>query len=112
LVFVVLGRLANRLLHYFKECWSECQPITPQLDDDLDDFNYHHRDNPLKRRIHESTSTTITRDKNNNTRPRKNYRQLAGLSDDEDNDEAEYIPVPSSKRVGYNQVLNYSKLII
>ena len=67
--------------------------MTPQCDDDIDEFN------PLKRRLHESTSTTITRDKNNNTRPRKNYRQLAGLSDDEDDDEAEYVPVPSSKRV-------------
>ncbi len=81
-----MGRLANRLLHYFKECWSECQPNTPQFDDDLDDFN--HRDNPLRK------SSIITRDKNNN---RKNYRQLAGLSDDED--EPEYIPLPSSKRV-------------
>jgi hypothetical protein len=98
--YLVLGRLANRLLRYFKECWTECQPATPQCDDDIDDFN-HHRDNPLKRRLHESTSTTITRDKNNNTRPRKNYRQLAGLSDDEDDDEAEYIPMPSSKRVCY-----------
>jgi len=97
-LLLVLGRLANRLLRYFKECWSECQPITPQLDDDIDDFNYH-RDNPLKRRLHESTSTTITRDKNNNTKPRKNYRQLAGLSDEDEDDEAEYIPVPSSKRV-------------
>ncbi len=81
-----MGRIANRLLHYFKECWSECQPITPQLDDDFDDLN--HRDNPLRK------STIITRDKNNN---RKNYRQLAGLSDDED--EPEYTPIPSSKRV-------------
>jgi hypothetical protein len=97
----ILGRLANRLLRYFKECWSECQPATPQCDDDIDDFN-HHRDNPLKRRLHESTSTTITRDKNNNTRPRKNYRQLAGLSDDEDDDEAEYIPMPSSKRARHS----------
>jgi hypothetical protein len=96
--YLVLGRLANRLLRYFKECWTECQPATPQFDDDIDDFN-HHRDNPLKRRLNESTSTTITRDKNNNTRPKKNYRQLAGLSDDEDDDEAEYVPVPSSKRV-------------
>jgi hypothetical protein len=87
--FLVLGRLANRLLHYFKECWSECQPITPQLDDDFDDIN--HGDNPLRK------STIITRDKNNNTKTRKNYRQLAGLSDDED--EPEYIPIPSSKRV-------------
>jgi len=100
---LVMGRLANRLLRYFKDCWSECQPMTPQLDDDeFDDYNYHHhRDNPLKRRLNDSTSgTTITRDKNNNTRPRKNYRQLAGLSDDDDNDdEAEYVPAPSSKRV-------------
>jgi len=87
-----LGRLANRLLYYFKDCWSECQPITPQLDDeDLDDLN--HRDNPLRK------STIITRDKNNNTKTRKNYRQLAGLSDDED--EPEYMPLPSSKRVYY-----------
>ncbi len=98
--YLVLGRLANRLLRYFKECWSECQPATPQFDDDIDDLN-HQRDNPLKRRLHESTSTTITRDKNNNTRPRKNYRQLAGLSDDEDDDEAEYIPISTSKRVCY-----------
>ena len=28
----------------------------------------------MKKRLHESTSTTITRDKNNNTRPRKNYQ--------------------------------------
>jgi hypothetical protein len=83
---IVLGRIANRLLHYFKECWSECQPNTPQFDDDLDDFN--HRDNPLRK------SSIITRDKNNN---RKNYRQLAGLSDDED--EPEYTPLPNSKRV-------------
>jgi hypothetical protein len=93
---LVLGRLANRVLRYIKECWSECQPITPHFDDDID-----HRDNPLKKRLHESTSTTITRDKNNNTRPRKNYRQLAGLSDDDDDEEAEYIPIPSSKRVSY-----------
>ncbi len=86
---IVLGRIANRLLHYFKECWSECQPITPQLDDDFDDYN--HRDNPLRK------STIITRDKNNNTKTRKNYRQLAGLSDDED--ETEYTPMSSSKRV-------------
>jgi hypothetical protein len=86
--FVVLGRLANRLLHYFKECWSECQPITPQIDDDLD-----HIDNPLRK------STIITRDKNNNTKTRKNYRQLAGLSDDED--ESEYVPIQNSKRVLY-----------
>lgn len=69
--------------------------MTPQLDDDIDDFN------SLKRRLHESTSTTVTRDKNNNTKPRKNYRQLAGLSDDDDDEEAEYVPVPSSKRVCY-----------
>ncbi|CAF0743398.1 unnamed protein product [Adineta ricciae] len=92
----ILGRLANRLLRYFKDCWSEYQPVTPQCDDDIDEFN------PLKRRLHESTSTTITRDKNNNTRPRKNYRQLAGLSDDEDDDEAEYVPVPSSKRARHS----------
>ena len=100
---LVLGRLANRLLRYFKECWSECQPITPQLDDDIDDVIYN-RDNPLKRHLHESTSaTTTTRDKNNNTRPKRNYRQLAGLSDDDDDDdgETEYIPVASSKRVSY-----------
>ncbi|CAF3552866.1 unnamed protein product [Rotaria sordida] len=98
----ILGRLANRFHRYFKECWTECQPITPQLDDDIDDIN-HHRDNPLKRRLHESTSTPITRDKNNNTRPRKNYRQLAGLSDDDnDDDEAEYIPIPSSKRARHS----------
>jgi hypothetical protein len=88
----VLGRLANRLLQYFKECWSECQPITPQLDDDMDDF--YHRDNPMRK------STMITRDKNNNTKARKNYRQLAGLSDDDDFDtEPDYTPMPSSKRV-------------
>ncbi|CAF2892560.1 unnamed protein product [Rotaria sp. Silwood2] len=97
----ILGRLANRLLHYFKECWTECQPITPQFDDDIDDIN-HHRDNSLKRRLHESTSTPITRDKNNNTRPRKNYRQLAGLSDEDGEDEAEYIPIPSSKRARHS----------
>jgi hypothetical protein len=95
-----LGRLANRLLHYFKECWSECQSITPQIDDDLD-----HLDNPLRK------STIITRDKNNNTKTRKNYRQLAGLSDDED--ESEYIPIQNPKRVLYiyskkfNNRLNY-----
>ena len=50
-----MGRLATRLLHYFKECWSECQPITPQFDDDIDDLN--HRENPIKK------STIITRDK-------------------------------------------------
>ncbi|CAF0760190.1 unnamed protein product [Adineta steineri] len=92
----IMGRLANRLLRYFKECWSECQPMTPHFDDDIDDFN------PLKRRLHESTSTTITRDKNNNTRPRKNYRQLAGLSDDDNDDEAEYVPIPSSKRARHS----------
>jgi hypothetical protein len=102
LLNLVLGRLANRVLRYFKECWTECQPITPHFDDDIDDLN-HHRDNPLRKRLHESTSTTITRDKNNNTRPRKNYRQLAGLSDDDDDDEAEYIPIPSSKRVIYTK---------
>lgn len=67
--------------------------MTPQLDDDIDEIN------PLKRRLHESTSTPVTRDKNNNTRPRKNYRQLAGLSDDDNDHEAEYVPIPSSKRV-------------
>jgi hypothetical protein len=97
---LVMGRLANRLLRYFKDCWSECQPMTPHFDDDIDDFNT--RDNPLKRRLHESTSTTITRDRNNNTRPRKNYRQLAGLSDEDDDEEAEYVPIPSSKRVSYS----------
>ncbi|CAF0774083.1 unnamed protein product [Rotaria sordida] len=91
----ILGRLANRLLHYFKECWSECQPVTPQLDDDIDALN--HRENPLKK------STIITRDKNNNTRTRKNYRQLAGLSDDDDDDnEPEYTPIPSSKRARHS----------
>ena len=90
---LVLGRLASRLLHYFKECWSECQPITPQIDDDINDFNL--RNNPLKK------STIITRDKNNNTKTRKNYRQLAGLSDEDDDNEPEYVPIPSSKRVGY-----------
>ena len=99
---LVLGRLGNRLLRYFKDCWSECQPNTPHFDDDdLDDSLS--RDNPLKRRLHESTSTTITRDKNNNTRPRKNYRQLAGLSDDEDDaNEAEYVPLPSVKRARHS----------
>jgi len=94
----VLGRIGNRLLRYFKDCWTECQPITPQLYDDFDEFPT--RENPLKRRVNDSSSTTIvTRDKNNNTRPKKNYRQLAGLSDDEDFDqEPEYVPVPSSKR--------------
>ena len=86
---LVLGRLANRLLHYFKECWSECQPNTPQFDDDLGDS--HHRDNPMRK------SSINTRDRNNN---RKNYRQLAGLSDD-DEDESEYVPIPSSKRVTF-----------
>ncbi|CAF4421432.1 unnamed protein product, partial [Adineta steineri] len=28
----IMGRLANRLLRYFKECWSECQPMTPHFD--------------------------------------------------------------------------------
>ena len=98
-LFLVLGRIGNRLLRYFKDCWTECQPITPQLYDDFDEFPT--RENPLKRRVNDSSSTTIvTRDKNNNTRPKKNYRQLAGLSDDEDFDqEPEYVPVPSSKRV-------------
>lgn len=100
-----MGRLANRLLRYFKECWSEYQPITPQFDDDIDDTSQY-RDNPLKRRLNDSTSTTITRDKNNNTRPRKNYRQLAGLSDEDEDDEAEYVPMPSSKRVSYLLVLS------
>ncbi|CAF0948752.1 unnamed protein product [Adineta steineri] len=95
LFFLVLGRLANRLLHYFKECWSECQPITPQFDDDIDDLN--HRVNPIKK------STIITRDKNNNTKTRKNYRQLAGLIDDDDYDnEPEYTPMPSSKRARHS----------
>ncbi|CAM4743737.1 unnamed protein product [Rotaria magnacalcarata] len=93
----ILGRIANRLLRYFKESWSECQPMTPQFYDDIDEIN-HQRDNPIKRRLNESTSTTITRDKNNNTRPRKNYRQLAGLSDDDDDLESEYVPISSSKR--------------
>lgn len=97
---LVMGRLANRLLRYFKDCWSECQPVTPQLDDDFDEIN------PLKRRLHEPTSTTITRDKNNNTRPRKNYRQLAGLSDDDDDNEAEYVPIPTSKRVCSSSITN------
>lgn len=99
---LVLGRLGNRLLRYFKDCWSECQPNTPHFDDDDPDESIC-RDNPLKRRLHESTSTTITRDKNNNTRPRKNYRQLAGLSDDDDDDnEAEYVPLPSVKRARHS----------
>ena len=73
--------------------------MTPQLDDDFDDVA--NRENPLKRRLQESSSTIVTRDKNNNTKPRKNYRQLAGLSDDEDEDqEADYVPMPSVKRVG------------
>ena len=95
----MLGRIGNRLLRYFKDCWTECQPITPQLDDDLDEFPT--RENPLKRRLHDSASTSVvTRDKNNNTRPKKNYRQLAGLSDDDDYEqEPEYIPIPSTKRV-------------
>ena len=94
-----MGRLANRLLHYFKECWSECQPITPQLDDYPDDFNQ--RENPIKK------STIITRDKNNNTKARKNYRQLAGLSDEDDyDDEPDYRPLPSSKRVIFTSRLN------
>ncbi|CAF0852742.1 unnamed protein product [Rotaria sp. Silwood1] len=90
----ILGRIANRLLHYFKECWSECQPATPLFDDDIDDLN--HKVNPLKK------STIVTRDKNNNTRTRKNYRQLAGLSDDDDDNEPEYIPIPSSKRARHS----------
>ncbi|CAF2415814.1 unnamed protein product [Rotaria sp. Silwood2] len=91
----ILGRLANRLLYYFKECWSECQPVTPQFDDDIDVLN--HRENPLRK------STIITRDKNNNTRTRKNYRQLAGLSDDDDDDkEPEYMPIPNSKRARHS----------
>ena len=95
---LVLGRLANRLLLYFKDCWSECQPMTPQVDDDLHEFDG--RENPLKRRLHESSSTMLTRDRNNNTKTRKNYRQLAGMSDDDDDgNEAEYVPVPSAKRV-------------
>ena len=98
-IVLVLGRLATRLLRYFKDCWSECQPMTPQLDDDFDDVS--NRENPLKRRLHESSSTIVTRDKNNNTKPRKNYRQLAGLSDDDDDDhEADYVPMPTVKRVG------------
>lgn len=99
-IVLVLGRLATRLLRYFKDCWSECQPMTPQLDDDFDDVS--NRENPLKRRLHESSSTIVTRDKNNNTKPRKNYRQLAGLSDDDDDDhEADYVPMPTVKRVGH-----------
>lgn len=82
-----MGRLANRFLHYFKECWSECQPNTPQFDDEFDEL--HHRDNPLRK------SSIVTRDRNNN---RKNYRQLAGMSDEDEN-ESEYVPMPSSKRV-------------
>lgn len=94
---LVLGRIANRLLRYFKECWSECQPNTPHFDDDdLEDVTT--RENPLKRRLAEPTSTTVTRDRNNNTRTRKNYRQLAGLSDDDDDeDEVEYVPLPSKR---------------
>ena len=106
---LVLGRIANRLLHYFKECWSECQSITPLIDDD-----FNSQDNPLKK------SSIITRDKNNNTKTRKNYRQLAGLSDDDDDDEPEYTPIPSSKRVySFHRLINllnkkffFSRLVI
>lgn len=97
ILLIVLGRLANRLLHYFKECWSECQPNTQQFDDDPDDLD--HRENPIKK------TAMITRDKNNNTRTRKNYRQLAGLSDDDDDDEPDYVPMPSSKRVSLTKYL-------
>jgi hypothetical protein len=98
---LVLGRLGNRLLRFFKECWSEYHPNTTLFDyDDHDHDDVNTRDTQLKRRLHEPTSTTITRDKNNNTRTRKNYRQLAGLSDDDDIDnEADYVPLPNSKRV-------------
>ncbi len=96
--YLVLGRIANRLLHYFKECWSECQSITPLIDDD-----FNSQDNPLKK------SSIVTRDKNNNTRTRKNYRQLAGLSDDDNDDEPEYVPIPSSKRVySFHRLINLS----
>ncbi|CAF4921079.1 unnamed protein product, partial [Rotaria socialis] len=71
-------------------CWSECQPNTQHFDDDIDDLN--RREHPVKK------PTILTRDKNNNTRTRKNYRQLAGITDDEDDDELEYTPMPSSKR--------------
>ena len=88
-----MGRLANRLLQYFKECWSEYQPNATHLDDDDMDIS-NHRENSLRK------SNMTTRDKNNNTKTRKNYRQLAGLSDDDDFDNAtEYTPMPSSKRV-------------
>ncbi|CAF0791155.1 unnamed protein product [Adineta ricciae] len=92
----ILGRLANRLLQYFKECWSEYQPNATHLDDDdMDKSN--HRENSLRK------SNMTTRDKNNNTKTRKNYRQLAGLSDDDDFDnETEYTPMPSSKRARHS----------
>ncbi|CAF4465651.1 unnamed protein product [Rotaria socialis] len=90
----ILGRLANRLLVYFKDCWSECQPNTQHFDDDIDDLN--RREHPVKK------PTILTRDKNNNTRTRKNYRQLAGITDDEDDDELEYTPMPSSKRARHS----------
>lgn len=82
----ILGRLANRLLHYFKECWSDCQPTTTHIDDDFDEYN--HRENSLRR------SSMNTRDRNNNNK--KNYRQLAGLSDEED--ESEYVPTTKRAR--------------
>ncbi|UJR23552.1 hypothetical protein I4U23_026540 [Adineta vaga] len=93
----IMGRIANRLLHYFKECWSECQPTTPHFDEDYDINESNHRENPLRK------SNIITRDKNNNTKTRKNYRQLAGLSDDDDFDrETEYTPMSSSKRARHS----------
>ena len=96
-----MGRLANRLLQYFKECWSEYQPNTTHLDDDdMDKSN--HRENSLRK------SNMTTRDGNNNTKTRKNYRQLAGLSDDDDFDnETEYTPMPSSKRVSTSRLHSF-----
>jgi len=90
----ILGRLANRLLHYFKECWSDCQPNTLHIDDDFDEYN--HREGSLRR------SSMHTRDRNNNNK--KNYRQLAGLSDEED--ESEYVP--STKRVFQFSLFSFS----
>jgi hypothetical protein len=93
------------LLRYFKECWSECQSNNAPLDDEdhADDEDVDDQINgtlSIKRRLQDKASASVTRDRNNNTRARKNYRQLAGLSDEEDDDnKADYIPIPSSKRV-------------
>jgi hypothetical protein len=84
--------------------------MTPQVDEDLHEFDG--RENPLKR-LHESSSTMLTRDRNNNTKTRKNYRQLAGMSDDDDDgNEAEYVPVPSAKRVRSLRRMGKSNMIV